>query len=925
MDDRLLERDRELAALDRLIGDAHDGRGAAVLIEGPAGIGKTRLLAAARERAGDRMTVLTARCSELEREFSFGAVRQLFEPPARDAEQRARLLAGAAAPAEGVLGAPEGDAEGTFAVLHGLYWATLNLAEERPVLIAIDDLQWSDRPSLRFVAYLAARLEGAPVLLAATVRSTDPGTDPALLAEIAGDPLSQAVRPAPLGEAAVREMVNERLGDADPRFIAACIEATGGNPLLLRHVLTALAEDGIRPTDAGAVAVRGIGSRAVSRTVLLRLSRLHEQAATVARAVAVLGESSKLPTVAALTGLEEDAVARAAGDLARAEILRPDPPLGFVHPLVRDAVYLDVPAGERELQHGRAAAVLAAAHAPDDEVAAQLVHAPRRGDPETVERLRAAARQAIRRSGPENAMVLLERALDEPPTPELRPQLHLDLGMAAGETNAPQAVEHLAIAHRDLTDPAVRATAAFALAQAQLFIGAAKEGGELARRVAADMPDELADVRRMIESIELLSVFFGADRGVYERFDAIRREAEHDGLGARMLAAAAAFALGAAGGPTGEVEALMLTAWRTDELLAIGNGLMWSAVSVAAMLSESSHARTIHADIRAAAYRRGGLFGITSTELFEGAYLLLATGDIEAGTDAVGIALRAQELWGSDATADSWARGLGGLGAFLSGDVAAARAAVGTLPPPADESDGANLCRRTMAEMLLDEARPQEALELAELMGATARHVRHPDWKPWQSLKARALAQLDRRDEALEAMTAELELAHGVGGDRVIGRCLRQLGELEGDAGEPHLEEAVERLSRTPAKLELARALAALGALQRRTRRPTEAREPLRQALELAEVSGCPPLVESVRSELYATGARPRTTALGGVESLTARELRVATMAADGQTNREIAQALYVTPKTVEVHLSNAYRKLAIGSRRELAGALSAA
>jgi DNA-binding NarL/FixJ family response regulator len=208
-------------------------------------------------------------------------------------------------------------------------------------------------------------------------------------------------------------------------------------------------------------------------------------------------------------------------------------------------------------------------------------------------------------------------------------------------------------------------------------------------------------------------------------------------------------------------------------------------------------------------------------------------------------------------------------------------------------------------------------------MGATAKHVRHPDWKPWQSLKARALAQLGRGEDALEAMSAELELARGVGGDRVIGRCLRQLAELEGDAGEPRLHEAIERLSRTPAKLELARALAALGALQRRTRRPTEAREPLRQALELAERSACAPLVEAVRSELYATGARPRTAALGGVEALTARELRVASMAADGHTNREIAQALYVTPKTVEVHLSNAYRKLDISSRRELTGALA--
>jgi DNA-binding CsgD family transcriptional regulator len=417
-------------------------------------------------------------------------------------------------------------------------------------------------------------------------------------------------------------------------------------------------------------------------------------------------------------------------------------------------------------------------------------------------------------------------------------------------------------------------------------------------------------------------VFFGADPVALDRLVHSR---EDDGLGAKMIAGASAFAWAAGGGPAADVEALVLAAWEGHDLLASGNGLIWSAVSVASTLSESSHAPAIHAQIREAAYRRGGVFGITSTELFEGAHMLLAAGDVEQGREAVGIALQTQELWGSDPTADSWARGMAGLGAFLSGDPLAARAAVGPLPAPDDESDGANLCRRTMAEMLLDEARPQQALELAELMGATARHVRHPDWKPWQSLKARALAQLDRREEALEAMAAELELARGVGGPRVIGRCLRQLGELEGEEGEANLEGAIEHLSRTPAKLELARALGALGALQRRTRRPTEAREPLRQALELAEVCGCPPLVESVRSELYATGARPRTTALGGVEALTARELRVATMAADGQTNREIAQALYVTPKTVEVHLSNAYRKLDISSRRELATALSGA
>jgi DNA-binding NarL/FixJ family response regulator len=157
-----------------------------------------------------------------------------------------------------------------------------------------------------------------------------------------------------------------------------------------------------------------------------------------------------------------------------------------------------------------------------------------------------------------------------------------------------------------------------------------------------------------------------------------------------------------------------------------------------------------------------------------------------------------------------------------------------------------------------------------------------------------------------------------------VGRTLRVLGTLEREAGIPRLQEAVAVLEGSAARLEHAKALAALGGALRRARQPTEAREPLRRALELADACSAAPLAERVRSELYATGARPRTEALSGVESLTASEKRVADLAAAGQTNRDIAQALYVTPKTVEVHLSNVYRKLGIKSRRELAGAMSA-
>ena len=126
----------------------------------------------------------------------------------------------------------------------------------------------------------------------------------------------------------------------------------------------------------------------------------------------------------------------------------------------------------------------------------------------------------------------------------------------------------------------------------------------------------------------------------------------------------------------------------------------------------------------------------------------------------------------------------------------------------------------------------------------------------------------------------------------------------------------------TPAGREAARALADLGSALRRLRRPADARDPLRRALELADASGATALAEHVRTELHASGVRPRTSALTGVESLTASERRVASLAAEGGSNRDIAQMLFVTPKTVEVHLSNAYRKLGVRSRRELAGAL---
>jgi predicted ATPase len=318
-------------------------------------------------RAGLR--VLAAQGSDLEREFAFGVVRQLFEPSLVGDEEREALLAGAAAAAAPVLsavgGAGGGGGDGSFAALHGLYWLTVNLAGDGPLLLAVDDLHWCDRPSLRFLAYLVRRLEGLPTVLAVSLRSQEPGTDPVLVGELVGAAEAVHVRPRPLTGDGVAGLVRARLGaDPEPRFTGACLEATGGNPFLLRQLLTSLEADGVAPRDAGVHTVRDIGPRAVSRTVALRLRRLPPAAADVAHAVAVLGDGAELPLVAALAGLDEEDVARATAELARAEILRPEGPLGFVHPLVRDAVYHELPAGERELHHARAARLLADAGAP---------------------------------------------------------------------------------------------------------------------------------------------------------------------------------------------------------------------------------------------------------------------------------------------------------------------------------------------------------------------------------------------------------------------------------------------------------------------------------------------------------------------------------------------------------------------------------
>jgi tetratricopeptide (TPR) repeat protein len=923
----LLERDRELGVLDGLLRGVLAGGPALALVEGPPGIGKSRLLAAAGERArlaGCR--VLRARGSDLERDLPFGVVRQLFEPVLADSEGRARWLNGSAAAAARVFEPPgEGRAAGdvSFGVLHGLFWLTANIAAEGPLLLAVDDLHWCDLSSLRFVAYLERRLEALQVLIVAAVRTGELDAGPGLLGEIACDPAVVPVRPGVLSQAGVAELVRERLGAAQPAFSAACHRATGGNPLLVGELLKTMQAEGVRPDAAHADVIRDIGPRAVSRTVLLRLARLPEEATAVARALAVLGDGAGLPAAAALAGLDEPRVADAARSLVRAEILRAESPLGFVHPLVRDAVYHELAPPERELWHERAARILTGLGAATEQVAAQLLAVSPRAEPWIAALLREAGLAAGRRGDADSAVACLRRALEEPAPDDQRPQLLLELGLAEAGANASAAAGHLSEAYDRLRDLHQRALAARVLTRMLLFTRPAQEAVALARRALADLSAEHVDPRRVLEAFELYAVAFGATvPDAAARLASVRERGVEDGVGGKMLSAVAAWDWALAGGSAQECSELALAVLADGALVAADPGFGTVIAGGVLGLADRDEALGVWDAAMSEAHRLGSLRTVCIVNIWSG-WTWLQRGELAEAQDALRqaheqIGPLEENGAGAPYVVASLARVL-----VERGDLAGARAALGAAPRPSPGSDGDGLLRRSLIELLVCEGSWDHALAEAEEYRARLRGVDNPAWAPWRSLRALALEGLGRRDEALGLIEEELSRARQWGAPVALGRALRLLGMMRRAEGLDALRDAVDITQHPTARLEHAKALIALGSSLRRMGRRSDAREPLRKGVEIASRRGAEALARHGGTELHAAGGRPRREALSGPESLTPSERRVAGLAADAKSNREIAQALYVTPKTVEVHLTSIYRKLGISARAALPGALA--
>jgi DNA-binding CsgD family transcriptional regulator len=933
----LLEREAEVAAIRAFVERAREGVGGLIAIEAGAGMGKTRLLGEARRAGAEAaLGVLSARAAEPEGDLPYGVVRQLFEPLLATAptELRGELWAGAASLAAPLFderqlaAALEGAADTSFSTLHGLYWLAANVALQRPTLLVIDDVHWADAPSLRWLCYLARRLEGVPLTVAMALRPPEESASSRLVTELVTDPSTVLVRPRPLGLESVAALAERAFGaEPDPRFCASCRDATGGNPLFLRALLDALAGEGLAPTAVSAQRALEVGPAPVARALALRLARLPAEATLLARAVALLGDGAAPATAAALAGLDAEATSRAATQLARSDIFRERPQLEFVHPVMRAAIYEQIGVGERVDGHRRAAGLLADAGAEPERVAAHLLRVPPAGDGFVPPVLREAAARSVGRGAADAAVAYLRRALEEPPEPAPRAELLAQLGMTERLVDAPAAADHLGEAMEDARDPARKAELAVEYGRALWYAGRNREAIEVFQGAIDGLGGEQRQLRQLLEAEAIGSGWWEAELypAARELLDGVIAEEERGGPVAEVLLATLAFYETRRGA---DRERTIDLAQRS---LASGTLERQSAVAIFYAIYALSQGGLT--DIAGAIYdravsesrRRGDIFSVGGLLGFRG---LLATecGDLVSAAEDLREAVEIMRLRGALMNLQYYAAFLADV-QIEQGDLEGAESTLAStgLGDQLPSSAHFSYFMDVRGRLLLERRRPAEALALFMAIGDIyeALEIRSPAFRGWRSRSALAMHALGHAEEARRLAREELELARRWGTPRPIGIALRTLALLEGGPeGEAHLREAVDVLVVSSARLEHARTLVELGSALRRGNRRSEARDALRQGFDLAQRLRGTAVAERARAELAALGVRPKRAVAGGADALTPSEQRVAAMAAEGMSNKDIAQALFVTVKTVEVHLSSAYRKLSISSRTQLAKAL---
>jgi DNA-binding CsgD family transcriptional regulator len=928
---RLREREGELAAIELLL---VRGGGGVLVVEGRAGIGKTALAGEAGRRAAELgHKVVRARGSELEAGFAFGVVRQLFERCLTDAGagEREALLAGPAAAVRSLLSGPlAGEPAGgsSFAVLHGLYWLVANLAASRPVLIVVDDAHWADEPSLRWLAYMAPRLEGLAAGLLVALRPGDPASMAAPLLAVREEAMA-VLRPALLSDRAVSAMVRAAAGGgASDELCAAACAASGGNPLYLTELLRA-AEYGGRPLaelDPGELLAGGL--EGIGRRVITRVRGLGPGALGLAQALAVLGDGCELRHAAALAGVDMAAAVRLAEGLAGAEVLGAGDPPRFVHPVIRDALAASLGSGERDRAHRRAARLLHADGAPPGRVAAHLAGVRPAGDDWVLARLREAARAAMDDGAPQAAAVLLDRALAEPPPLPQRAAVLREAARAEVSAGRDRGCFLLEEALRLVTDGRERAEIALEVAEAYAALFRWVDAVDVIERALAELgeADEMLTARLEGELVVC---------GLHDARRAARVTPVLARLGCRPAAhgeppaVARAMAMLLAGRPAdqiaGPLAATLARAGPGAENWDTRAALLWVLVAAERFATVEESLEPMLAEV----HRSGSARGFVATYSALG-LLKLRLGELPEADTAARVALRVLQE-------GDFAPGLGFAATVLAdvateaGELDEAQALLDLLPQQGWPAGvGTVLIPAARGRLRLAQGRAADAFADFEacsaLFGADAwgMRTRETGYVHARSGAALALLRLGQRERACQLAEAELADVRVFDAPRALGVALRAAGLARGGAeGLALLRESVASLDGSPALLERAHSLVEFGAALRRSGGRAAARGPLAQALELGARCGARPLAARARDELKAAGARPRRPWRTGVEALTPSELRVARLAAEGRSNREIACELYVTLKAVEGHLAHAYAKLGIEGRGQLPRALA--
>jgi DNA-binding CsgD family transcriptional regulator len=899
-----------------------------IIIEGASGLGKTALLnAACRIAREENLAVLSARASQPESTFSFGVVRQLFEPilALLDPGHREKCLIELGS---GVFSGSETPRDFSV-VLEGLRSGVSFLAQSQPLLIAIDDLHWCDPESALWFEYMSRRLQHRRIWLIGSVLSRRDGEVGMAVDRVVADPPTRTFSLKPLSSSAVATLVTEQGSVPELEELAAeCYRATKGNPFLLFSLLNWLRAN---PVDSTLSKIDEIGSavpQAILRSLVSRTRMLPSGSFPLLQATAVLQQEAGLREASDLAGIDIEEAKSAADALAELNILGRGRPLSFVYPIERSAVYGDMGPASRATFHAHAAELLNVQGRAPAIVADHLLVTEPAGEGWRTELLIRAAASAESQGSPERAKRYLSRALIEPPTDALRGEVLVALALLEATLQSPEALSRLSEAMDSDVEPRRYAEATLKVAKSlsgdvspKITLPILRSAAE--RLSEADDPDLRLSLELTIAQMDqsakgALKATAILDRVLAGRLVG-RTRAERlslaylctswvlspDRFDARQLAD---IALQSIAGEDIDV---------ADPVVVQGFVQALEAATFAGNLPEVEQiARTGEAAARRAKYPSSE--AAFSTVL---AHCLLQRGDLR---EAHASAQNALSL--TRKTSSGTRRRVLRLAARVAieqghtveaGNLLDDLFALDPRSEWLDEILGIE-CR---GELRYCEGEIEASLNDFLTAGRLAEEsgVRNPAVTTWRAGAARSFYATGDHRAAHELATENLAFARNFGAAIHVGSALRVMAEVvEPVERLALLDEAVNVLESTGASLEFARATLELGRTLRESNRHVAARNALRRAADLAVRCGAEHLIDRSLQELRASGARPRRLAFSGADALTPSERRVAEMAAAGMKNSHIAEILFVSPKTVEGHLSRAYQKLGIQSREEL-------